>query len=70
MLGGSNIDVTNVIFNKGWEDGWKHASILEVPNGRSYEVAEADCTDCSHCVDLRTEDDDDDQNLRDVRKQV
>lgn len=69
-LGSVNLKGHDIMFTNGAEDGWKHLSILSLPDDSPMKAIEIDCDDCSHCVELKTEQDDDPQELKDARQAI
>ena len=67
--GGRTPAVTNVFFTHGVEDPWQHAGVTQ-SLGPTTPARTADCTGCSHCVDLRHVAEDDPQPLKALRSEI
>jgi len=68
-FGGLNIVGTNTFFVNGGEDPWQWAGMGT--NSAAGQVARvADCDDCGHCAELYTPNDQDPEELADIRQEI
>ncbi len=59
---------TNTYFSNGQDDGWQYASLTDNEyNNQRIVVKMINCDDCAHCMDLKTSNDNDPQELKDTR---
>jgi hypothetical protein len=70
LYGGDKLKGSNIYFTNGDEDGWKWASIRELPEGSPMKAEVIVCDDCSHCVDLKGEKETDSENLKKARQNI
>ena len=70
LLGDTHLTRTNIFFTNGYEDPWKWAGAMSVPEYSGMEAQVVDCEDCAHCVELYTPKDTDAPVLKQARKRI